>query len=561
MRRFLFSIVAHRLQLSPSEWAASTLIASAFCIGIFWLLAQASLAFSVEIPARGGTYEEGLVGVPRFINPVLAVSDTDRDLVRLVYAGLLRETPSGDTVPDLAQTYEVSEDQKTYTFTLRDDIFFHDGEPVTAADVVFTVLLAQNPAIKSPRRANWEGVSVVAIDERTVMFTLRSPYAPFIENLSLGIIPRHLWETVSPEEFQFSTLNTAPIGAGPYEVTRMRVSSSGVPTSIELAAFTKSHAVPYISKLRFSFFQDAEALHTALLEDRNLAGHSVLPDELLDREVHEAILGRIFAVFYNQNRNDIFAETAVRAALDAALDKESLVATLVDGYGSVLTGPLPPKEIVRTISATSSDQRLSEAARLLAAAGWTKGDDGVFMKKNKTTSKRLQFSLVTSNAPELKRAAEEVAATWRQLGVEVDTQFFEANDLQQEIIRPRKYDALLFGEAIGRDLDLFAFWHSSQRNDPGLNIALYVNTAVDALLSEARTEQDPATRRARIESAAASIENEFAATFLYAPHFVYAVPSAVQGLSLGTITMPSDRFIGIENWYLSTERVWPIFAR
>ncbi|MCL9972342.1 MAG: hypothetical protein NBV63_02975, partial [Candidatus Pacebacteria bacterium] len=172
---------------------------------------------------------------------------------------------------------------------------------------------------------------------------------------------------------------------------------------------------------------------------------------------------------------------------------------------------------------------------------------------------RLAFTLTTGTAPELKGAGEFVVAAWRELGADVTVEFFDANDLQQDKIRPRKYDALLFGEVIGREMDLFAFWDSSQRNDPGLNIALYTNTAVDKLLKEARVNPDLEARRDAAERAATIISDEVAAVFLYSPHFVYATRADLSGIELGTIVTPSDRFLGVSEWYLSTERVWPFF--
>jgi len=549
-----------KIPFSPSDWLIAGALGAIALFAAGWILAQLSLSFTVEVPARGGTYTEGIVGVPRFINPVLAISDADRDLVQLTFSGLMRTTPEGTLVPDLASGYTVSDDKKTYTFTIRDNAEFHDGTPITADDVMFTVLLAQNPAIKSPKRANWEGVVPSVIDEKTISFTLKTPYAPFVENTTLGILPKHLWESVSPEEFQFSTLNTNPIGTGPYKVDSVVTNASGIPSSIELSAFKEAVRRPYISYMTLTFFEDADKLRAAALADPMLGAHSLSPEGLEStHHIEEAVLGRIFGVFYNQNQNDLFADKEVRHALDTALDKQKIVSTLVAGYGSAIAGPLPPDSVLYT-AASTSENRIDEARRILAADGWSQGSDGIFEKKLKKGSRRLSFMLATGNAPELKKAAELVAEEWRTLGVDVTTQFFEKNDLQQEVIRPRKYDALLFGLVVGRELDLFAFWHSSQRNDPGLNIGLYVNNAVDKKLEEARVTDDPQERKQKIQEAAAVIEGEWAATFLYAPHFIYAVPRQLKGVELGTITTPADRFANSTDWYLTTERVWPLFT-
>lgn len=540
--------------LSPGDWLVVIALSTLLLIGGYWLLTEVSLSLTSEIPARGGTFSEGIVGTPRFINPVLAISDADRDVTELVHGGLMRDI-GGTLVPYLAESYELSEDRRTYTFTLREDAVFHDGTPVTAEDVAFTIGLVVEPGVKSPKRANWEGVEVSVLDPRTISFTLKEPYALFLENTRLGILPKHLWSDVRTEELPFSRLNVEPVGTGPYRVSKLTTTSAGIPSSLTLSAFTDAPRVPYLTRITFTFYGDSAALEEALLKDQGLAAHSVVPREDTEHAVHEAVLGRVFGVFFNQNQNNLFASKAVREALDAALDKRELVSTLIAGYGSPAAGPLPETQI-----AEESEAPLSrDAASILEKDGWKKGEDGFWSKTVKKSTTRLAFTLTTGSAPELKRAAELVEKEWRAFGADVTVQYFDQSDLQQDVIRPRKYDALLFGEVVGRDADLFAFWDSSQRNDPGLNIALYTNASVDKLLREARTTEDAVARRALTEKAADLIASEAAAVFLYSPHFVYLTDPRIMGLALTTIVTPSDRFSSVTEWYLETERVWPFF--
>lgn len=549
------SFTTGRVPLSAGDWLIVTCIGLLLVIGGYWLATAISTQFTSEIPARGGSFTEGIVGTPRFVNPVLAISDADRDITELIYAGLMREI-HGTLVPDVAEGYVLSEDRKTYTFTIREGATFHDGVPVTAEDVAFTIDLIADPAVKSPKRANWEGVLVEVVDPRTISFTLKEPYAPFVENTRIGILPKHLWKEVRIEELPFSKLNIEPVGAGPYRVAHLAMTSAGIPSALDLVAFTGAAHVPYITRLSFQFFGDTDSLETALSKNSALAAHSVSPENASGQVVHEAVLGRVFGVFFNQNQNNIFASKTVRVALDAALDKELIVSTLIGGYGSPAAGPLPRESVAEDIVDTTSTD---DAATILEKDGWKKGEDGFWTKTVKKSTTRLSFSLVTSNAPELKKAAELVESQWRAFGVDVTVKYFDQSDLQQDVIRPRKYDALLFGEVVGRDADLFAFWDSSQRNDPGLNIALYTNTSVDTLLREARSTEDPEERHARIKKAADIISSEAAAVFLYSPHFVYLTHPSVNGIELGTIITPADRFSSVTEWYLETERVWPLF--
>lgn len=549
-------------KLTPSDRLIVALLGAVLFVSAFGMLALASTALSVETPGRGGTYIEGVVGNPRFVNPILALSEADRDLTMLVYSGLLKANPDGTLSPDIAESYTISDDGLTYTFTIKDDAVFHDGQEITADDVAFTVRAAQNPTIKSPRRANWEGVAVAVSDPKTVSFTLKSPFALFLENATLGILPRTLWENISPEEFPFSSLNTEPVGSGPYRLLGVKRNASGIPTEYRLRAFTKGVRVPFIENFVFRFYPNTEALMGAMNQGEIGAAHSIDPSGVsVPSDLVEAVFGRVFGVFFNQNQNEIFLETAVRKALDRAVDKERLVDTVLGGYGSVIDGPLPPDSVETAApSGAGGEERIADARLILEGAGWSLGEDGVFEKKVKKETKRLSFSLSTSNAPELKQTAEMVAEDWRALGAEIELRFFDQNDLNIEILRPRKYDALLFGLVVGNDLDLFAFWHSSQRNDPGLNIALYASIDADKSLERARIDQDILERKAEAAKAARIIQDEHAAVFLYTPHFVYTVPRTVSGVAMGTIANPNDRFIAVDEWYLSTVRVWPLFS-
>ena len=163
--------------------------------------------------------------------------------------------------------------------------------------------------------------------------------------------------------------------------------------------------------------------------------------------------------------------------------------------------------------------------------------------------------------PELREGAELLKAMWRRIGIETQVQIFGAGDLNQNVIRPRKFDALLFGEIIGRDFDLFAFWHSSQRNDPGLNIAMYTNSSVDKFLEEARRTTNPDKRGENYEKALAVIRNDAPAVFLYSPEFIYVLPQKVRGFARGRTTVPSERFLDVRHWYIETEKVWNSFNK
>ncbi len=566
LRLPLLDKAQHTLDSFTASGRALFLFFAALCaastIGLVYVL-NASLL--VAAPARGGSLTEGLLGSPRFINPVLALSDADRDLTALAYSGLLRATPDGGYEPDLASGYTVSDDGRVYTFTMRDGATFHDGTPVTAEDVAYTVQKIQDPALKSPLRANWDGVIAEALDPRTVRFTLKSPYAPFIKNLTLGILPHALWGGASDEEFSFSELNSSPVGSGPYRVEKVTRTASGIPSSYQLKPFA-GYALgqPYLS-LTLRFYQNEDDLVQALKKGDIDAASGLSPEKLAGlkgADIATAPINRVFGVFFNQNQSELLRQKPVREALDAAIDREDLVQKVLGGYGTPLSGPVPPSALPQA-EGSSTPKGLEAAREMLAQDGWEMGENGVLMKEGSgpgAEAQALSFDLATANVPELRAAAQYLHDEWSKLGVQANVKVFEAGDLSQNVIRPRHYDALLFGEVIGRELDLFAFWHSSQRNDPGLNVAGYANADADRALEELRQTSEPARRAALYREFSDELAADVPAVFLYAPDFVYSIPNDIQGLDLGLIETPSDRFSSVTQWHREVDYVWPWFA-
>ena len=549
------------------------LTAIIFIFSSLALLVRYNDRFLVEVPRHGGTLSEGIIGRPRFINPVIAKSDADRDLTELIYSGLLRATPEGDLVPDLTEKYDVSEDGLTYTFTLRPELFWHDGEPITSADIAFTIgkVRDQGLAIKSPKRANWEGVTVETPDPLTVIFSLKQPYAPFLESTTMGIIPKHIWQNVPNEEFDVTYYNIKPIGSGPYRVQSVvQDNDKGLPKYYDLVAF-KSYAKgePYITNLRMVFFGNNKEL-TAAYENHTIDQmHAVEPSlavsiEAAGAHIDRAPLPRIFALYFNQNQQPIFTDISVRKALRAAIDKEKIVADVLFGYGRTIDGPLPflQGETIDEGTATTSTNYVEDAQKILESGGWVPNALGVYEKTNKTkkTITTLEFSIAIPDVPELVQAGELVKSDWEKMGARVTLRVFEPSSFATEILSPRKYDVLLYGQIIGRTPDPFAYWHSSQRNAPGLNVALYANKKADSLLESVRKESDEVERTTLLSQFVTEIENDAPAVFIYSPDFLYATSNKVRGIHTGLITTESERFLGIENWYIESERVWKWFS-
>lgn len=528
----------------------------------------------VDQPVTGGQLTEGVLGSPRFINPLLATSDADRDLVSLVYSGLLRLRADGSFEPDLAKNYEVSADGLVYTFKLKSNLRWSDGEPLTIDDIIFTINSAQDPTIKSSRRASWNGVLVKKIDKETVQFILKKPFFSFLNNATIGILPQHLWSKVKPEQFSLSKLNVNPVGSGPYVIKNINEDASGIPLSYQLAPFKKfALGEAKISNLLIRFYGDEKALLSAhdrgeITSASSISSASAKRLEGEGKRIVKSNLPRTFAVFLNQSRTPVLLNKEVREALNEAVDRQTIVNNILNGYGQTLNGVLPEN----LNNGANLSYNLDTAKETLAKAGWTVGANGILEKKTPVKKgakagpvQTLSFSLATANIPELKAVATMVASNWTKLGARVNLEFFEPSDLNQDLIRPRKYETLLFGEVTGRDSDLYPFWHSSQRLDPGLNVAMYTNTKVDKLLEEIRATTEGGNLNSpqlaeKYRAIAKEINNDHPAIFLYSPYFLYAVPADLKGVKIPTITSSADRFARIHEWYFKTDRVWKIFT-
>ena len=549
---------------------ATTLIVSATL-----LLFRINQTFLVEVPMHGGMITEGVTGMPQIINPItispFTSPEADNDLIALIYSGLLKATPDGSLSPDLAKSYHLTEDGLVYTFILKDNLYWHDGEPVTSDDVKFTIQKAQDPEIGSRHKASWDGVTVETPNKKTVVFTLSESYSPFLQNTTIGILPEHLWKNVHPESFTHHLLNTKPIGTGPYKIIKIKKDGDEMIEYYDLAAFDKyALGRPYIDKIRIQFYANRDELIEAYEKEKITSIHSISPEKAKEFEgiyrIERAKLPRIFGAFFNQNEAAIFTSKTVREALNVAVDKTEIIDNVLCGFAIEIDSPIPPGSLGyipynEEEIETTTLSRIEVAKKILEDDGWIADDEGILNKKTKEGTQRLEFSISTTQAPELASVAQKLKESWEKLGAVVEIKFFETtNDLENHAIRPRKYDILLFGEIIRRDSDPFAFWHSSQRLDPGLNIASYTNIAVDKALERARATTSIEARLEQYEIFQEEIKNDIPAVFIYSPEFLYLSRDNIMGLELDILNTPSERFLNIHEWFIKTERVWKIFA-
>ncbi|MBI2463204.1 MAG: hypothetical protein HYV65_03150 [Candidatus Spechtbacteria bacterium] len=557
-----FSILLNNLSSTERYivgFLSVVVLASLIAFAVQYYLSNTKLA-----PSTGGNYREAMIGLPRFINPVLAPgSDIDRDIARLIYPSLLKYDAEGTLVPDLAESYQVLNNGKQYRFIIKDRAQWEDNTPITAADVVFTISLIQDQKYSSPLRQNWIGVAASQEGDRVVIFNLDSPYPPFTENTTVGILPKHIWENVAPNSFLLADANLKPIGGGPFKFNKFQKDSTGYIFSYDLARNDKYYAQkPYLDGISFRFF-DSEDEAIRAYNRRAVDAVSTISATALDQlhltsqtTVYSFTLPRYFAIFFNQNQNPALQDSSVRQALQFATDKDSLVSSALNGRGEKVSTPILPfmpefNQAAGAIYSFDADR----ARALLDKAGWQISEnDGTRAKKSGAISMALDITLATVAWPELQDIATELQKQWAAVGVRLKVETYQLGELQQNIMAPRNYSMLLFGQVLSLEPDPFSFWHSSQKKDPGLNLSLYGNNNVDKLLENARQEQNPATRNSDLQQFQQILMNDNPAIFLYNPSYLYPANNTIKGIENGTVADPSWRFANITNWYVNTRR-------
>ena len=462
--------------------------------------------YTKATPNYGGSFSEGIVGEPHYINPLLSQNnDVDRDLVSLIYSGLMKYNEEGKLVPDLAKSYEISSDGLNYTIYLKENAKWQDGTPLTADDVMFTVQTAQNPDYGSLQRINWQGVDVEAIDKYTVILKLKNKYAQFLNNLTLNILPHHIWQDVKPVNFALSDFNLKPIGSGPYKFKKLIKDNAGRIKSYELESNKNFYdGRPYIDRIELKFFASEDEMineyNKNSIESMAFVSANNLKKVKFKKRlnIEELKLPRYFAIFFNQTEAPILSDKNIRLALSYGTDKKDLIDKILDERGIEINSPMMGGVLDITDDVKTYNYDLDKAKKLLADSGWGNPDDkGVLSKtakakssKNKPATERLTLRLTTPTWSELTDVANLLKEQWAKIGVELVIEILPTQDLQQ-IIKERDYQMLLFGEILNIDPDPFSLWHSSQKRDPGLNLALYDNKTVDDLLEKARHTLNP----------------------------------------------------------------------
>lgn len=543
------------MPLTQTRWPIfSALVAGVSIVVLLWYFVLDNPK-GEAVPASGGRYVEGVTRAPERINPLFAGSNsTDRDLASLIFSGLVRLSPEGTPLPDLAERWEVTGNGQSYVFYLRRGVAWQDSDLTRfdADDVVFTYGAIADPGFKGdPALAQlMQGVIVTARDPYTVEFRLEQAYAPFMAYLTVGILPSHLLEGLDANQLFNAEFNARPIGTGPYRFVRR------TNEAVTLASNSTYYlGPPRISELEFKLFADRDDLVAALRTgeadgallgpDAPAAEIALLRDD--GRFAVRDLNGKSEMVIFLDTRSPLFDEAAVRKALRRGVNVATLLNDVAGGRGLPAGTGIPRASWAHTaIEVPTFDP--GAAASALERAGWARGRDGVRRKGEQ----RLAFTLSTSNDPQQLAIAENVALQWQAIGASVRVEPFDSATYIEQYLLPRKFEAALVEIDAGPDPDPYPFWHTSQIAEPGRNLSSYSNPRVDDALERARQTTDTQRRKELYQTFSEELIEDTPALLLFTPVQSYVMRTSVQGFEPSLLFTPASRFANVHEWYVRT---------
>jgi peptide/nickel transport system substrate-binding protein len=510
------------------------------------------------VPTYGGTYVEGVVSSAQFLNPVLAATRVDEDVVRLVFSGLSRFRSDGSIQGDLARTFSTSEDGKVWTFEIRDEARWHDGRPVISDDVVYTVALLQDKAYVGQYSDAFRGVRVERVDERVVRFVLPDSYGPFAASTTVPLLPSHLLGKVDYPALSRVAFNQRPIGSGPFRVVEVDARQTVLSRNDSFYRTQPERMRPYLDRLVLRSYPDTSEALTALGrgEIDGVGGLSTGDAErargLKNVNLYSFGTNDFTALFLNvRPEKPTFRDRVVRQAIAKAIDRGRVLQLAADGRGAVAEEFVPPASWAYIRDITRQTRSLEEAKAMLDEADWKDHNgDGI----RDRFGVELAFAVTTSSEPARVSAALQISDDLAAIGMRVELKAMPFSELIESVSRERAYDALLIGISVSGDPDPYSFFHSSEIKAPGNNFAGFSTLSMDRSLEGARRTTDQTKRRDLYTTAFQTIATEVPVVFLYFSDYLYAQARLVQGLKIAPINDPRERFWNAEDWYVRTAR-------
>ncbi len=541
--------------LSSKEKSVFYAALSFLILSLILVLINSIYKNTTLVPKIGGELIEGFIGQPSIVNPILiTTNDIDRDLSALLFANL----------DALTEKIESKDHGQTWTLTLKKSVKWSDGEPLTASDVIYTLNTIQDTNTRSPLLITWQGVVAEKLSDYEIKFTLKAPYVFFNDNIkSLKIIPKHIFNAIPNENIRLSNYNLEPIGNGPYIFKSSTKRKDGFITDYYLSPnpnYIKNK--PYIEKLHLKFFENSSEIikNFNKLEITSVGGlnYQELDNITTNYQAHNLSIPRYYALFFNQSVNIALKELNVRKALNLATNKNKIIQDIFHDETEISQGPLTKSidsfdESIYTTEIFS----LEKAQEILENNGWKIGSDGIREKQYGRGKLKLDFEIVVPQIKFLIDTVDIIKNDWAKIGVKLLPIIITPQEINDRVIKTRNYQIIIFGNILKNNPDIFAFWHSSERFYPGLNLAVYENKTVDKLLENIRKDDDIESRHKNLLKLQSTIYSDIPAIFLFSPRYLYITSKNLSGFSTTTTpTTPSDRFTAIENWYLKTQRIF-----
>ncbi len=507
-------------------------------------------------PTFGGTYVEGVAGVAQYLDPIVAATNVDRDVSELVFSGLTRFDRDGSIVADLAAGFQADPTGKVWTFSIRSDATWHDGAPVVADDVLYTVGLLQDKAYIGPYAAAFRGVGVEKLEEKVVRFTLPDVYAPFAGSTTVPLLPSHLLGRVGYVDLPRQPFNAHPIGTGPFKVQDVDARQVTLVRSDDFYRTRPARSRAYLDKLVLRFYPD-EGSTLAALARGEIDGTGGLSPQDAERarslkgiDLYSLPSNDFTALFLNvRPTKPVFRDRSVRQAIATAIDRGRVLDVAADGRGTVADEFVPSSSWAYVRDLPRYTFSASDARAMLDQADW-KDHDGDGVRDKDGTA--LQFSISTSDEPARLAAARQIADDLGRVGMRVDVRSVPFAQLVDRVARQRDFDALLVAITVGSDPDPYPFFHSSQLRDPGDNFSGFSTLTLDRALEQARRTLDLGKRRELFAPVFDAIATEVPVVFLYYSDYLYAQDRVVKGQKITPISDATQRFWNVEDWYVKT---------
>ena len=526
--------------------------------GIIFLLSSFLLALAYVnenttiVPVDGGKYTEGVLGQPVFINPVLAVSAADQDLTKLVF----------NSLSDMAESYKTDESNEIWRYRIKDGVYWHDGQSVTSDDIIFTIELIQNSDSHSPLFSNWNGVTVSRISEREVEFKISNPYAFFKSNIEdLKPIPKHIFASIPPANIRLSSYNLEPIGSGPFVFRYFSKRADGYIKNYYLEKnINYSNKKPYIDKFNIAFYGEEgeliNAFNSGLIDGFSAADQKNIEKINFSNNVFSLRMLKYYAVFFNPYSHQALKDKNIRLALLTATDKNGIIKKIFSGQATEVSSPLITAINETKNNSSESGFSLEKAAQILESTGWKIKNSEIREKTIDKESVALEFGLTIPEIPFLVETANFIKNDWEKIGIRLNLLVLPLTEINNNTIKNRDYQMILFGNVLGKNPDIFSFWHSSERFYPGLNLSLYESKTADSLLETIRKDFNDEKRQSDLLSLNSLIVSDSPAIFLYSPNYLYVAKKNLGGFDSAEISFSSDRFKNVENWYIKTAKTF-----